>query len=163
MAFAGTASIALDAKADISGQVQVSLMVYAGCQVNGEVDGNINDFGELNFGSTTPMWTNVLTGEVIGPHGTLQVQCEGTDGFFVSIDGGLRGTREMEGAGERIAYDVFQDAGRSKIYPINGIVHFPGLDNAPVPVPIFGAVRPNASKSKPEGLYTDTLNLTLYF
>jgi spore coat protein U-like protein len=152
-----------DAKADVGGQVQVSLLVSAGCFVNGEVQGNTNQFGELNFGSTAPLWSNVLSGEVIGPNGVLQIHCEGTGGFLLSIDGGLRGTREMEAAGDRIAYEVFQDASRTKVYPIDGLVDFPALDNEPVRVPIYGVVRPNMSKPKPEALYTDTLNLTLYF
>jgi len=155
-------------QAAITGQIQASLIIAAGCQVtNGSaVSGNINDFGTLDFGTAASTWTNALSAQVsgAGASGTLQVTCDSSiKSFSVAIDRGLHGNRALKHAtlADTVNYDVFQDVARSSAYGNNTPVTFPS-SGTPVDVPIYGAIAPNGT-SVQSGTYTDTLTVTLTF
>ncbi|OLL32684.1 hypothetical protein BTH42_05505 [Burkholderia sp. SRS-W-2-2016] len=161
------------AHAAITGQIQVQLNVSSGCQVSSgssvQSGANINDFGTLDFGSTSPTWTNALSAEVTGsssPAGALQVTCDpGVSQFTVAIDGGLRNTRTMQlDAGtDTVDYSVYQDVARTTEYPVNTPVTYQvPSEGTAVTVPIYGAIAPNAT-AKTAGAYNDTLTVTLDF
>jgi spore coat protein U-like protein len=153
------------ATAAITGQVDVKLKVESGCTVdNSQNNGNMNNFGTLDFGRTSSTWANILTGEVAssGNGGDIAVTCDaGVTGFDVSIDSGERGDRTLSNATDTVAYNVYQDAARSKEYVANQKVAFSST-GTPVNVPIFGSIASNAVAVS-EGDYTDTLLVTVSF
>ncbi len=155
------------AQAAITGQVDVKLNISSGCQVGGsEVSGNMNKFGELDFGKQSPQWTNVLTAEVQGANngGDLEVTCDaGVSGFGVSINGGERGNRTLsEAGGDTVEYGIYQNAARSNEYAVDTPVQF-SYAGAPVAIPIYGAIAPNSGTAKTAGDYTDVLLVSVTF
>lgn len=157
------------AVADIGGQVMVRLNVESGCEVNGKIPaaGNGNDFGMLDFGNTSPTWTNVLTAQVATTGGGgLVVTCDASvDQVSVSIDGGLSGSRKLAHAsGETVDYQVYRDAARSDMFVIDQQHTYPMAAGNALPIPIYGAIAPSAGgPGKEMGLYTDVMTVTLSF
>lgn len=163
--FAFTSLFAASSFAAITGQVDVKLNISSGCTVdNSQVEGNMNKFGVLDFGKSASTWSNVLTAEVAssGNGGDLTVTCDaGVSQFNVSVNGGERGDRTLSNATDTVAYNVYQDAARSKLYELNTNVAFPTA-GTPVKVPMYGAIAANATAVS-EGDYTDTLLVTVSF
>jgi spore coat protein U-like protein len=153
--------------AAISGQVKARLNVSSGCQVNSNISGSANDFGTLDFHNTGPVWPNVLTAELATTGGgALQVTCDKDVGSFsVSFDGGLGGSRELVGPSpeDRIAYELYQDAGRTQTFAANTAVSYSVASGTPVSVPVYGAIAANPTTAKSKGVYSDTLMVTVDF
>lgn len=157
-------------QAAVTGQVDVKLNVSTGCTVQGAtVNGNMNQFGTLDFGKTSGNWTNVLTAQVAssstGNH--LSVKCDGTDpiNFTVAIDGGERTDRSLKhttGA-DTVSYNIYRDAARTNLYQINIPQTFTASTGLAEEVPIFGAIAANSGTAKSQGDYTDTLLVTVDF
>ena len=165
----GTGYIAT-AQAAVTGQVDVKLNVSTGCTVEGStVNGNINKFGELDFGKTSGTWTNTLTAQVASSatSGHLNVKCDGTTpvDFTVAIDGGLRTDRSLKHttAADTVSYNVYRDAARTNPYAINTNQTFTAAVGVAQDVPIFGAIAANSGTAKAQGDYTDTLLVTVNF
>jgi spore coat protein U-like protein len=165
----GTGYIATT-QAAVTGQVDVKLNVSTGCTVEGStVNGNINKFGELNFGKTSGTWTNTLTAQVAssGTGSHLNVKCDGTTdvNFTVAIDGGQRADRSLKHAtaADVVSYNVYRDAARTNLYAINTPQTFTAASGVSQEVPIFGAVAANSGTAKAQGDYTDTLLVTVNF
>lgn len=158
------------AQAAVTGQVDVKLNISTGCTVDGsEVAGNMNKFGTLDFGKTAGTWNNVLTAEVTSSAtgGAIEVVCDGTDpvDFTVSIDGGERTDRTLKNteADDLVSYNVYRDAARSNLYAVNQPQAFTAVGDKATPVPMFGAIAPNAGTAKTQGDYKDTLLVTVNF
>ena len=165
----GTGYIAT-AQAAVTGQVDVKLNVSTGCTVEGStVNGNINKFGELDFGKTSGTWTNTLTAQVASSatSGHLNVKCDGTTpvDFTVAIDGGQRADRSLKHttAADLVNYNVYRDAARTNPYVINTAQPFTAAAGVAQEVPIFGAIAANTGTAKAQGDYTDTLLVTVNF
>ncbi|UZW62198.1 Csu type fimbrial protein [Lysobacter enzymogenes] len=163
------------AQAAVSGKIEAKLVIDNGCEVtNGStVDGNINDFGTLDFGKAAPTWVNVLGAELVGSGtgGKLEVTCSpGVTSFNVAIDGGLRGSRTLlrdsgaaGTAADQVDYKVFRDGVRTVEYPIDTPVAFAvPADGSAVQVPVYGSIAPN-SAAKTAGTFTDTLLVNITF
>ncbi|TCM63798.1 spore coat protein U-like protein [Acinetobacter calcoaceticus] len=164
-------SVSTFAAADIAGQVDVKLNISTGCKVNGsEVDGNINNFGTLDFGKTSGTWTNVITAELQsnGTSGDLEVVCDGATDvpFTVEIDGGTRGDRTLASADttitDKVNYSVYKDAGRTAEYVVNTPVDFTAVAGQSTKIPVFGSIAPNTVE-KAQGEYKDTLLVNVSF
>lgn len=164
--FTFTSLFAASSFAAITGQVDVKLNISSGCTVdNSQVEGNMNKFGELNFGKSASTWSNVLTAEVAssGNGGDLTVTCDaGVSQFNVSVNGGERGDRTLSNTTDTVAYNVYQDAARSKLYDLNTNVAFSTAGTTPVKVPMYGAIAAN-TQAVSDGDYTDTLLVTVSF
>nr|WP_228272257.1 spore coat U domain-containing protein [Acinetobacter bereziniae] len=158
------------AQAAVTGQVDVKLNVSTGCSVEGStVDGNMNQFGTLDFGKTSGTWTNVLTAQVAseGTGNHLSVKCDSTTpvDFTVAIDGGQRADRSLKHttAADLVNYNVYRDAARTNPYVINTTQSFTAAAGVAQEVPIFGAIAANTGTAKAQGDYTDTLLVTVNF
>lgn len=165
-----TSGFAVSAQAAVTGQVDVKLEVSTGCTVEGsKVEGNMNQFGTLDFGRTSGMWNNVLTAQVAseGTGGHLTVTCDGADpvDFTVAIDGGERSNRSLKNTqtADVVAYEVYRDAARTNQYVINTPQQFTTVSGQAQEVPIFGAIAANSATAKAAGEYKDTLLVTVKF
>ena len=165
--FTFTTLFAASSFAAITGQVDVKLKISSGCTVdNSKVEGNMNKFGVLDFGNSASTWSNVLTAEVAASDngGDLTVTCDtGVKHFNVSVNGGERGNRTLSNATDTVAYNVYQDAARSKLYQLNTNVQFTPTADTAVKVPMYGAIAANTTKAVTDGDYTDTLLVTVSF
>lgn len=191
--FASFVALPFSVHAGITGTVDVKLQISSGCEVGGaKVEGNMNKFGELDFGRQASTWSNVLTAEVqaTGQQGHLEVKCdEGVSGFSVAINGGARGDRTLKEStgkggeeepgiedkndmrqdtgslglgGNMVAYNLYQDATRETEYAIDEPVKFTYKGES-VQVPIYGAIAPSQGKPKVAGMYTDMLLVSVTF
>ncbi|SPJ32927.1 Csu type fimbrial protein [Kushneria phyllosphaerae] len=163
----------LSARAEVSGQIDATLTVEPGCLIdNGNVPdgGSGYDFGTLDFGTVSTIWTNPLqaTLSASGDAGQLSVTCSpGVDTFTVAIDGGTNSdaaTRNLASDGTTVAYEIFRDSGQSIPYEINQPESFDvATGGESIEVPVYGLVAPNPDTPVAAGTYTDTLTLTFNF
>ena len=160
--------IATYSKADIAGQVGVKLEIGSGCEVNNStINGNMNDFGDLDFGQASTTWSNVLSAQVLSSgNNALSITCgTASTPFEVTIDGGTRGTRSMlhSTSSQTIAYSVYRDPALTNEYTVNTAQSFiTSAANAATTVPIYGAVPAN-NVAVPNGIYEDTLLVNISF
>ncbi|WP_333669656.1 spore coat U domain-containing protein [Acinetobacter guillouiae] len=157
-------------QAAVTGQVDVKLNVSTGCTVEGSTaNGNMNQFGTLDFGKTSGQWSNVLTAQVASAASgnDLTVKCDGANpvDFTVAIDGGVRADRSLKNTAgaDTVSYNVYRDAARTNLYAINTPQTFTAATGTSQPVPIFGAIAANNGTAKAQGDYTDTLLVTVNF
>lgn len=161
---------ALSARAEVTGQIDATLTVEPGCLIdNGNVvdGGSGYNFGTLDFGTVSTIWTNPLQATLSSPGGggQLAVTCSpGVDSFTVAINGGTNGdgsTRNLGFNGENIPYQVFRDPGQTTPYPIDGNQSFSVVTAGDaIEVPVYGLVAPNPAAPVAAGTYIDTLTLT---
>ncbi|GHC25712.1 hypothetical protein GCM10010082_18360 [Kushneria pakistanensis] len=162
---------ALSAQAEVSGQIDATLNVEPGCLIDsaGTPDGSAGyNFGTLDFGTVSTIWTNPLQATLSSGGGQLSVTCSpGVDTFTVTINGGTSGngaTRNLVFADSNVPYQVFRDAGQSLPYEINQPESFTVASaGESIAVPVYGLVAPNPETPVAAGTYVDTLTLTFNF
>ncbi len=154
-----------DAMAAMTGQIQASLVITAGCQVNSAGSTlSSGQIGTLDFGDQGPTWTAPIGASVSNGSNALQVACNpSVTGFSVTIDGGANGdgtTRRLSNGNRTIPYQLYQNAAGTERYSIGEQKTFAVSSGGQIPIPIFGAVVANTS-ALPAGTYSDTLRVTL--
>lgn len=130
----GTALFAASpAYADITGTVDATITLQAGCIINGQ---NLDDgasganFGTVDFGTHNTLFTQT-DGQVLnGGGGALSIQCSPGIAPVLSFDAGendgegagsgLRAMAHSSAAGRFVTYNLYSDAGRTAIIPIGG-------------------------------------------
>ncbi|MDZ4368726.1 MAG: spore coat U domain-containing protein, partial [Afipia sp.] len=123
---------AAPAYADITGSVDATITLEAGCIVNGQnySDGASGaDFGNLDFGTQNTLFTQA-DGEVLSGGSAITIQCSPGITPVLSFDAGENdgdgagsGLRAMEHSstpGQFVTYNLYSDAGRTTIIPIGG-------------------------------------------
>jgi spore coat protein U-like protein len=92
--------------------------------------------------------------------GSIEIACQSTTDLDIGLSGG--GLRFMTGPGENvIEYQLFQDP--SRLIPWNeGGTPKPETITSSKSVPVYGRV-PVQDDSKPPGVYTDEVTITLVF
>lgn len=125
--------IASPAYADITGTVDATITLQAGCIINGQ---NLDDgasganFGTVDFGTHNTLFTQA-DGQVLnGGGGALSIQCSPGIAPVLSFDAGendgegagsgLRAMAHSSAAGRFVTYNLYSDAGRTAIIPIGG-------------------------------------------
>lgn len=161
------------AQAEVSGQIDATLNVEPGCLIdNGNIPdgGSGYDFGTLDFGTVSTIWTNPLQATLSSADGggQLSVTCSpGVDTFTVTINGGTNGdgtTRSLAFDDSSVPYQVFRDSGQSIPYEINQPESFDVASAGDsIEVPVYGLVAPNPETPVAAGTYVDTLTLTFNF
>lgn len=154
----------------LAGQVGVQIVIGAGCTVvNGTVDGGVNQWGTIDFGTHANL-SNVIDAQTVGASGNIQIQCSTGLTPSMTVNQGLHSTatqRYMQNttdATSLIAYSVYVDAARSTAIQPNTPVDISSTSTgAPVDIPLYGRVVPTgqASPNPVAGTYTDTLLVTL--
>lgn len=151
----------------VNGSINATMTLTSACAVNGTTaSGNMN-FGTLDFGSETTLFTEATT--QLAPTGngsTLVVQC--TAGLNASLavvsgqnDAAVPGSlRAMENGGLFIPYDIYSDSGFQTIVNNSSSFAIP-TDGTPLALPIYG--RALGITGLTPGTYTDIISLTLSF
>ncbi|WP_332819838.1 Csu type fimbrial protein [Sphingopyxis sp.] len=127
-------STATPAYADITGTVDATITLEAGCIINGQnfSDGAAGaDFGSLDFGTQNTLFTEA-DGEVLSGGSAFTIQCSPGITPVLSFDAGendgegagsgLRAMAHGSTAGQFVTYNLYSDAGRTTIIPIGGDV-----------------------------------------
>jgi spore coat protein U-like protein len=163
--------VAPAAHADITGTVDATITLEAGCIVNGQnfSDGAAGaDFGTLNFGTQNTLFTQADGQVLSGGGGAFRIQCSPGITPILSFDAGENdgegagaGLRAMENsgsAGRFVTYNLYSDAGRTVIIPIGGDVTL-ASDGSDQLVNVYGRAFGEAALTP--GTYNDIITVVL--
>jgi spore coat protein U-like protein len=170
-AAAAVLGLATPAYADITGTVNATITLEAGCIVNGQ---NLDDgatganFGTVNFGTHNTLFTQ-SDGQVLnGGGGALSIQCSPGITPILSFEGGqhdgsgtgigVHAMAHTSTAGKFVTYNLYSDAGRTAIIPIGGDIAL-GSTGAVQTVNIYARAFGEAALTP--GTYTDTVTVVL--
>lgn len=151
----------------ITGTIASTLTLTTSCLVNGNAGSSALNFGALNFGSTTTLFTEV--GAQVGGSGALSIQCSAGTNPVVKVRAGSHdgqsagGNRALvDGTGNNfVPYDLYTDSGHNTILPIDGTVALTASTGAAQTVNLYG--RAVGKVGLPAGTYTDTIAVELTF
>lgn len=161
---------AVPAQADITGTIDATITLEAGCIINGTNydDGSTGvDFGTLDFGTYNTLFTqadaqvvSAVTGFTIqcsnGVTPTLSFNAGQNDG---SGDGvGLHAMAHSTAAGQFVTYNLYSDAAGATIIPIGGDIVLAG-DGSAQTVNVFG--RAFGEDGLTPGVYNDIVTVVV--
>lgn len=154
--------------ATVTGQINASLVLISSCQVNGSTATTGVNFGALNFGTQTALFTTAGAQVLGSGSSALSILCSNGAIPVVKVgvgahDGqGTGGTRALyDGSANYVAYDFFTDSGLTTPLAINGTITLPTSSGAAQTVNLYGKAVGKAGL--PPGTYTDTVAVELSF
>ena len=164
------ASFPVPAMADITGPVDATITLSAGCIVNGQNldDGDASaDFGTLDFGTHNTLFTTA-DGQVVSGGSAINIQCSPGVAPVLSFDaglhdglgtgGGLRAMAHTATAGQYVTYSLYSNAARTAVIPIGGGVTLSD-SGAAQQVDIYG--RAFGTAGLVTGIYNDVITVVL--
>lgn len=169
-AASAAALTASPARADITGTIDATITLEAGCIINGQ---NLDDgagganFGSINFGTQNTLFTR-SDAQVLNGGSALSIQC--SPGITPTLsfnagenDGegagtGLRAMAHASAAGQFVTYNLYSDAGRTTIIPIGGDIAL-APSGAVQTINIYGSAFGEAGLVP--GAYSDTITVVL--
>lgn len=135
---------------------QVSATVTAGCLVVG----GVSNYGRLNFGSQSALSTSTVQ---VALTGGVQLQCTPGVTMNMTVDGGQYNSSgrhmQLSTGSNRVAYQLFRDAGYSQSLGIGQSVAVAYTDANNIFLPIYGQVQ--LPGNQPGGTYSDVLQVQL--
>ncbi|MDE1168052.1 MAG: spore coat U domain-containing protein [Pseudomonas sp.] len=168
-ALALLASLTTSAQAatTVTGQITSTLVLTSSCLVNGVAGSSALNFGALNFGTATSLFTEA-DAQVLGSGGALSIQCSSGTTPTVKVRAGAHdgqssgGTRALaDGLGNFVPYDLYTDSDHSQLLAIDGVITLLASSGAAQTVNIYGKAVGKAGL--PAGTYTDTVAVELTF
>lgn len=154
--------------ATVTGQINASLVLISSCQVNGSTATTGVNFGALNFGTQTALFTTAGAQVLAGGGGAMSILCSNGAIPVIKIGAGAHdgastgGTRALaDGSGNSVPYDFYSDSGLTTVIPINGTITLPTSSGTPQTVNLYGKAVGKAGL--PPGTYTDTVAVELSF
>jgi spore coat protein U-like protein len=168
-ATAFTLAAATSTHANITGSVDAEITLEAGCAVNGQDtldDATGVNFGRLEFGTHTTVFSQA-DAEIVGAGG-FTVQCSPGVSPVLSFNagendgsgtgGGARAMENQTDAGKFVTYNLYSDAGRNSVIPINGDIVLQ-TNGALQTVQVYG--RAFGASSLTAGTYSDIITVVL--
>jgi spore coat protein U-like protein len=116
---------------------------------------------DIDFGTHGLLSTSIDSSATVAP------QCTNTTPYQIGLDNGLHAvgnTRRMRSAGGRhVTYELYRDAGRSQRWgnTVNTDTVSATGDGSAQSLPIYARVAPQTTP--PEGTYSDTVTVTIYY
>jgi spore coat protein U-like protein len=158
------------AQADITGTVDATITLEAGCIINGQThdDGASGaDFGTLDFGTHNTLFGQA-DGQVLNGSGAITIQCSPGITPILSFEAGendgdgagagLHAMAHMSASGQFVTYNLYSDAGRSVLIPVGGDVVL-SSSGAAQTVNVYGRAFGEAGLLP--GSYSDTITVLL--
>lgn len=158
------------ARADITGTIDATITLEAGCIINGQNldDGAIGaDFGTVDFGTENTLFLQ-SDAEVLNGGGALSIQCspgitpvlsfEAGENDGEGAGAGLRAMAHASATGQFVTYNLYSDPGRTTLIPIGGDVTLASSGVAQT-VNIYG--RAFGEAGLVPGTYSDTITVVL--
>jgi len=159
---------AAQAATTVTGQVTASLVLTSSCQVNGVAGSTNLNFGTLNFGTTSSLFTQASSQVLSGGGGAMSILCSSGTAPVIKVRGGTHdgqatgGTRALaDGAGHFVPYDFFTDTGFSSLLAIDGTISLATSTGVAQTVNLYG--KATGVAGLPAGTYTDTVAVELTF
>lgn len=154
--------------ATVTGNINASLVLISSCQVNGSTATTGVNFGSLNFGTQTALFTTAGAQVLGGGGGAMSILCSNGAIPVIKVGAGAHdgqsagGTRALyDGVGNYVPYDFFTDSGLTTPLAINGTITLPTSTGAAQTVNLYGKAVGKAGL--PPGTYTDTVAVELSF
>ncbi|WP_425048534.1 Csu type fimbrial protein [Pseudomonas sediminis] len=151
----------------LQGQLNVQITIGTGCTVtNGAASGSSNTFGSLSFGNYNDL-ANLIDGRSFGSAGgsSFGLQCSLGTAYSIALNSGQNATggqRRMINSGAYVAYNLYQDSGRSQAWGDGGatgtVLSGTGTGNNEEVI-VYGRVPAQTTPSP--GTYTDTVQVTI--
>lgn len=161
---------ASSAHADVTGTVDATITLEAGCIVNGQNfdDGTSGaDFGTLDFGTENTLFSQA-DAQILSGGAAFTVQCSNGITPVLSFNAGLNdgegagaGLHAMEhqtDAGRFVTYNLYSDAGRNTVIPVGGDVSLAG-GGAQQTVNVYARAFGEAGLTP--GVYSDIITVVL--
>lgn len=152
----------------VTGQISSTLTLTSSCLVNGASGTTGLNFGALNFGTTTSLFTEADAQVLAGGGGALSIQCSASTSPTVKVRAGTNdrqstgGTRALfDGVSHYVPYDFYTDAGHQTILAIDDVINLSASAGAAQTVNLYGKAVGKAGL--PAGVYTDTVAVELSF
>lgn len=131
--------------------MQVSAEVVGGCEVAA------GQWGALDYGTRAALDTEPVAASLSS---TVQIRCTPGMQLSMQVDGGQHGRQlQRDGGGERIPYQLFSDAARGVLLPIDQSVPVPLGGAGVVTLPIHAEL--SVPAHSPAGMYSDVLQVQL--
>ncbi|KLJ01598.1 spore coat U domain-containing protein [Luteimonas sp. FCS-9] len=160
------------AHADITGQVDATMTLQAGCVINGvdTPDGTaFGTLGTLDFGTETTVFDQA-DAEVQSAGSAITIRCSEGVAPTIAFDGGLNPGAAPDGDGSRalalqggadtryISYELYSDAGRSAVIADGEPLTLPA-DGTAQTVNVYGRAFGGAALLP--GTYTDVIGVVI--
>ena len=143
----------VEAAATATSSFTVSASVTANCTIAA---------GALAFGPYDPVVTNASADLDVAS--TITVACTKGSTGVVSLDNGLNfsgGARRMKTGANFLAYEMYNDAGRTTVWNASNTVSYTAASKASTGLTLYGRVA--AGQDVPVGSYSDTVVATITF
>jgi spore coat protein U-like protein len=175
--FLGCASVLLlasslglaQAATTTTGQINATITLISGCEVNGQTAADNLNLGTLDFGTHSTVF-GTSDAEVVGDTaGAITVQCSPDLGSVtLKVKGGLHdglasgSTRALGNGSAYVPYDLYWEAARATPIPIDGSGTLSiTADGTPQTIHLYG--RAKGATGLTAGTYTDTIQIELTF
>ncbi|QXI30363.1 Csu type fimbrial protein [Pseudomonas vanderleydeniana] len=163
-----TLAASAQAATTVTGQITSTLTLTSSCLVNGATGASNLNFGTLNFGTATSLFTQVGIQLQASGGGAVAIQCSAGTTPTVTVQGGLHdgqsagGSRALaDGAGNFVPYDLYTDAGLNNLLSNTGVINLATSTGAAQTINLWGKAVGKAGL--PAGTYTDTISVQLSF
>ncbi|WEJ91811.1 MAG: spore coat U domain-containing protein [Klebsiella huaxiensis] len=147
--------------------LKVSAQITTGCALGAGGGSQTTDFGTLNFGTMSSLYSNVDVASTPGA-GSIIVTCTPGTAISIALDYGVNGGSAAQrymsnGGGNTLAYQLYQDSNRATVWGNStqalSIASFPSTTQT---YTVYG--RLFATNGFPAvGSYTDTVTVTLTY
>ena len=164
------AVLAPSAHADITGTINATITLEAGCIINGQnLDDGASgaDFGTVDFGTENTLFVQ-SDAEVLNGGGALSIQCSPGIAPILSFEAGendgegagtgLRAMAHSSTAGQFVTYNLYSDSSRTTLIPIGGDIVLASTGAAQT-INIYG--RAFGEAGLVAGTYSDTITVVL--
>lgn len=161
---------ATPAHADITGTIDATITLEAGCIINGQNydDGSTGvDFGTLDFGTQNTLF-NQTDAQVLSGATGFTIQCSNGITPTLSFDAGqndgsgagagLHAMAHQTAAGQFVTYNLYSDAGRTAVIPVGGDIVLAG-DGSVQTVNVYGRAFGEAGLTP--GVYADVVTVVV--
>ncbi len=160
------------AQSTITGTIGVTLTLTSACSISGTLlaQGSSTNFGTLDFGSQTTLFTQHDAQVVSGSNSGISLTCSPGISPELMITGGSNDASKSGGhlhalafGTSNVPYDLYSDSSHSTVIQNNTAVAF-ATSSTTYTTNLYGRVFGSGTASAlPAGTYTDTLNVTLSF
>lgn len=166
---AATSAFALHAPAmaqTVTGTIDATITLTSACEVNGSTATTGVEFGTLDFGSHTTLFTEATTELQTDSGAGISIQCSpGSDASLTVTGGSNDGTvpgssRAMSNGTSLVPYDLYSDVGLLATLANGTSIPVTG-DGTVQTIPIYGRALGTALLTP--GTYSDTVAVTLSF
>ncbi len=151
----------------VTGTIDTTITLTSACEVNGGTATSGVDFGTIDFGTHSTLFSEATsTLDPGGGGGGISIQCTPGADASLTITSGLNDAavvgsgRAMAKGGLYVPYDIYSDASFLNLLA-NGSSIAVTADGTVQIVPIYGKALGNTGLTA--GTYTDTISVTLGF